>query len=145
MSVNRNTVMCWASSVLRLFLCGLALISGSIGLTDSRSLAYLAAGSDDGRTLTIGLMALAAVGVVDVLLNDIVHPALRCATTMNLRHFGYLAMAFCYVAQLFVAHAVVRSPGLSAYYLWNAGAIMFVAFWDASLRSKDAACKLARN
>jgi hypothetical protein len=144
--MKRDIVMCWASSVLRMFMCGLALISGYIALAEPRSLAFLAAArSSDGYNLTLALSAFAIVGLLDVVINDLLPDQVQWATSRNLRHFGYCSMAFCYIAQLFVAHAAVRSPGLTAYYLWNAGTIMFVVFWDANLRSKDATCKLACN
>lgn len=143
--MGRNVVMCWTNSMFRLFLCGLALISGSIGLTDPRSLAFLAAGTNHGYQLTLALMAFAAVGMVDVLINDMLPDSMRWSRVLAWRHFGYCGMAFCYVAQLFITQETVRSPGLTAYYLWNVGAIMFVAFWDANLRAKDAACKLVCN
>lgn len=49
-------------------------------------------------------------------------------------------MAFCYVAQLYVAYTHFRSTGLLIYYLWNAVFIVFISFVDAHQRSRDATC-----
>jgi hypothetical protein len=61
------------------------------------------------------------------------------------RHFILAAMAFCYVAQLYVAFLYLRSSGLLIHYLWNVFAIMAVAFFDAHQRSKDASCEIVCN
>jgi hypothetical protein len=58
------------------------------------------------------------------------------------RHFILTALAFCYVAQLYLAFYNFRSTGLLLYYLWNASMIMFVAFLDAHQRAKEGACAI---
>lgn len=134
--MNRN-ISCLASSVFRFFLCGFALITAQIGLTDSRSLLYLVASKNDGYLLTWMMVAMAIVGIFDVLMNDIHTDFIKWDFVQNWRHFGFSALAFCYVAQIFVAQKSVSSPGLTAYYIWNALAIMLIVFIDANQRSKN--------
>jgi urea transporter len=135
----------WSGTISRIFLFGLALILGSVGLTDSRSLFSLVASTDQGFILMWVMIILGVVGVIDVLINDLMPQQFkwRCAHTH--RHFLLALMAFCYVAQVYVANSHVKSIGLVIYLLWNAVSLMLVAFVDAHKRSKDATCLLVYN
>lgn len=106
-----------------------------------------------GQTATIpaGLMFLWLLMIsgmallVDVIINDILPERFHWRVAVHQRHLILSSMAFCYVAQLYVAFYSLRSTGLLIYYLWNAGTLMYIALVDAHQRSKDATCQVICN
>jgi len=132
-----------AGSVFRVYMGGNAIVSAFIALHESRSLMHLVASTVEGSALIL-LLALAGLAVlIDALVNDFLPARFHWRVAVRQRHFLLAALAFCYVAQLYVAFFYLRSIGLLIHYLWNVVAIMAVAFCDAHQRSKDASCVIA--
>jgi hypothetical protein len=101
---------------------------------------HVVASTSDGAALIWFLMVVGIAVLLDALINDFLPERFRWRIAVRQRHFMLAAMAFCYVAQLYVAYYNFRSTGLLLYYLWNASTIMLIAFIDAHQRSKDASC-----
>lgn len=87
-------------------------------------------------SLVTALLVVGLVGLFDVLINDVLPARFHWRTVERNRHYVLAAMAFCYMAQLFVAFSAVRESGLFYYYLLNAFALMAVATVDATQRSR---------
>ena len=135
-----------SGSVFRIYVGGNAIVSWYIALTDPRSLMHAVTASSQGAMLVWLLMVLGAAAVVDALINDIAPRRYHWRVALRQRHYILTAMAFCYLAQLYLACVYnFRSSGLLIYYLWNAGMIMLAAFLDAHQRSKDYSCSIACN
>ena len=134
-----------AGSVFRIYMGGNAIVTWYVAMTDARSLMHLVASTHEGATLVWMLMAFGAAAVIDAVVNDVLPRRWHWRVALRQRHFILAAMAFCYVAQLYVAFFNLRSTGLLLYYLWNAGMIMLAAFLDAHQRSKDATCVIVCN
>lgn len=134
-----------AGSVFRIYMGGNAIVTWFIAMTDPRSLMYAAASTGEGAVLVWLLMLVGAAAVIDAVVNDLLPRRFHWRVALRQRHFILAAMAFCYVAQLYVAFFNFRSTGLLLYYLWNATMIMLAAFLDAHQRSKDAACVIVCN
>lgn len=128
-----------------MYVGGSAILNGFLAHYESRSLMHLVASFPEGAVL-ISILTLVGVAVLmDALINDFLPARFDWAAAVRLRHFLLAALAFCYVAQLYVVFQYLRSPGLLIHYLWSAGAIIAVAFFDAHQRSKDATCVIACN
>lgn len=134
-----------AGSAFRIYMGGNAIVTWYIAMTDDRSQMHSVASGGDGAALVWMLTVLGACAVVDAVINDLAPTRFHWRIALRQRHFILTAMAFCYVAQLFVAFYNFRSTGLLLYYLWNASMIMLAAFLDAHQRSKDASCAIACN
>lgn len=129
-----------ATSLFRIYLGGAAVATWLIAMTDTRSLLHVVGSTSEGAALAWLTMLVGLAALLDGVVNDIL-PARFCwRAAVRQRHFILATMAFCYVAQLYVAFFNLRSTGLLIYYLWNAGAIMALAFFDAHQRSKEALC-----
>lgn len=131
-----------AGSVFRLYMGGGAIVTWILAMTEPRSLVSIAAssGAGAGSILVWSLFFIGVAAVIDAVVNDFLPSQFHWRAAVRQRHFILSAMAFCYVAQLYVAYTHMRSTGLLIYYLWNAGFIMFISFVDAHQRSKDATC-----
>ncbi|MES2787664.1 MAG: hypothetical protein V4684_19515 [Pseudomonadota bacterium] len=116
-----------------------------MALYEPRSLMHLVASSTEGTVLIWLAMLVGVAAVLDALINDFLPNRCHWRVALRQRHFILTAMAFCYVAQLYVAFLYLRSSGLLIHYLWNVAAIMAVAFFDAHQRSKDASCVMFCN
>jgi hypothetical protein len=134
-----------ARSVFRIYMGGNAIVTWFIAMTDPRSLMHSVASTGEGAALVWLLMLVGVAAVLDALINDLLPERFRWRVALRQRHFILAAMAFCYVAQLYVAFFNFRSTGLLLYYLWNASMIMLAAFLDAHQRSKDASCVIVCN
>lgn len=134
-----------AGSVFRVYMGGNAIVTWFVGMTDPRSLMHLVASSTEGAVLIWLLMLVGMSVLLDAVINDFLPQRFHWRIALRQRHFFLAAMAFCYVAQLYIAVANFRSTGLLLYYLWNASMIMLVAFIDAHQRSKDATCVIVCN
>lgn len=134
-----------AGSVFRMYMGGNAIVTWFIAMTDPRSLMHSVAATAEGAALIWLLMMVGAAAILDAVINDLLPQRFRWRVALRQRHFILAAMAFCYVAQLYVAFFNLRSTGLLLYYLWNAGMIMLAAFLDAHQRSKDASCVIVCN
>jgi hypothetical protein len=129
-----------AGSVFRLYLGGSAIITWFLAVTEPRSMVSVAASSSAGTALIWLLLVIGCMAILDAVINDFLPEKCHWRSAVRQRHFILSAMAFCYVAQLYVAFYGIHSIGLLLYYLWNAATIMFIAFVDAHQRSKDATC-----
>lgn len=134
-----------AGSIFRVYVGGNAIVSGYLALVEPRSLMYLVAETPQGLALIFVLAIVGAAALVDALINDFLPARFNWRVAVRQRHFILAAMAFCYLAQLYVAFLNLRSSGLLIQYLWNVVAIMAVAFFDAHQRSKDASCVIVCN
>jgi hypothetical protein len=134
-----------ARCVFRIYMGGNAIVTWFIAMTDSRSLMHSMASTGEGSALIWMLMMVGVAAVLDAVINDLLPERFRWRVALRQRHFILAAMAFCYVAQLYVAFFNLRSTGLLLYYLWNAGMIMLATFLDAHQRSKDASCVIVCN
>lgn len=137
-SQNSGSGVDRAGSVFRMYVGGNAIVTWYVAMTDPRSLMYLVASTRDGAILIWALMAVGAIAVLDAVINDFLPDRFHWRVALRQRHYILVAMAFCYIAQLYVEFNSLRSGGLLAYYLWNALTIMLVAFIDAHQRSQDA-------
>lgn len=125
---------------------GAAIANWHMATYEPRSLMRLVSASAEGAMLIWLLAIVGLAALLDAVINDFLPPRFRWRVALRQRHFILAAMAFCYVAQLYVAFIYMRSSaGLLLQYLWNVAAIMAVAFFDAHQRSKDASCVIVCN
>lgn len=139
--MNPYQLVCWGNSLFRVFACGLAMLAWFLGVFDERSLFAIVASTDDGHKLLWLMLIFGSIGLIDAVVNDWSHwlrHRFGFDHTRAYRHFGLCGLAFCYIAQIFVSLLHVKSPGLTAYFIWNAVLIVAFAFIDAHQRSKDA-------
>ena len=134
-----------AASIFRIYMGGSAVLSWYMAMFEQRSLAHLVASRPEGAALIWLLMIVGVAAVIDALINDLLPQRFHWRVALRQRHFILTVMAFCYVAQLYVAFFYLRSSGLLFHYLWNVVMIMAVAFFDAHQRSKDASCVIVCN
>lgn len=134
-----------AGSIFRVYMGGNAVVSAYMAMAEPRSLMHWVASTFEGAVLILILALVGVAAVLDALINDFMPKRFNWRVAVRQRHFILAAMAFCYVAQLYVAFLYLRSSGLLAHYLWNVFAIMAVAFFDAHQRSKDASCVIITN
>lgn len=132
-----------SGSAFRIYMGGHAIVAWYIAMTDTRSLMHAVASRGEGAALIWLLMLLGACALVDAIINDLAPECLHWRRALKQRHFILTGMAFCYLAQIYVAFCSQQSTGLLLYYLWNAGVIVFAAYLDAHQRSKDASCATA--
>lgn len=137
MPANQRQAAHRSGSAFRIYMGGNAIVSWYIAMTDARALMHVVASSEEGAALVWLLMVLGACAMVDAIVNDLAPARFHWRVALRQRHFILTAMAFCYVAQLYVAFYSFRSTGLLLYYLWNASMIMLAAFLDAHQRSRD--------
>ncbi len=106
---------------------------------EPRSLvAQFSTNADSGPLLCLLLGILGAIGVVDVLINDVFPERFKWKVIKKHRHFVLIALAFCYVASLYVSIFNIRSAALSLFYGWNALSLLSLAFVDAFQRNRNA-------
>lgn len=129
-------------AIFRVHIGGSAVVSWYVAMSDPRSLMHLVAETREGAVLLWLLMLMGMAALLDSVINDLLPARFQWRPALRQRHFILAALAFCYVAQLYVAFYHLRSTGLLLYYLWNAVTIMAVAFFDAHQRSKDATCSI---
>ncbi len=134
-----------AGSVFRMYVGGNALVSAYMALFEARSLMHWVASTVEGAVLITLLAIVGAAALLDAVINDFMPVRFNWHIAVRQRHFILAVMAFCYMAQLYVAFLYLRSYGLLIQYLWNVFAIMAVAFFDAHQRSKDASCVIVTN
>jgi protein-S-isoprenylcysteine O-methyltransferase Ste14 len=138
--MNPNQV-CIASVLFRIYLCGLAVVTWFTAMHESRSMGALVAQTSEGYLLMWAMLACGVVGLLDVIVNETsLGRMLPFESARTYRHFGYAGLAFCYVAQLFIAVLKLASVGLATYCLWNALFSVAFALFDAHQRSKETPC-----
>lgn len=134
-----------SSSVFRIYMGGNAVVSWYIASSDSTSLIRRAMLTSEGALLVWALALLGMLAIADAVINDLMPRRFHWRVALRQRHFILTVMAFCYLAQLYVAFCNDRTTGLIIYYLWNAAMIVFAAYLDAHQRYKDALCATACN
>ena len=134
-----------AGSIFRMYMGGNAMVNAYLAIFEPRSLMFWVASTAEGAALIFLLAIVGCAALLDAVINDFMPDRFHWRVAVRQRHFILAAMAFCYVAQLYVAFLYLRSTWLLINYLWNVGAIMAVAFFDAHQRSKDASCVIVTN
>jgi hypothetical protein len=130
---------------LRLILGLFAIATWSVGFGDLLIEAFASAAlthsifapvvlSPGGFVFTTMAMLLGAAIVIDLGLNDVIPNDISWRTAHRHRHYILAALAFCHVAQLYIAVHIHTCSELLFYYLISAGVLMFVAFRDAHSR-----------
>ena len=119
----------------RLFIYGFGLCVGYLGITDHHSLMYAAGQERDGMALIYIIIAASVVGLIEMALNT--ERRTRAACLKNHRHFILLALAFCFLGQLFVAYDSIRSGGVTIFYTWPGIVTMWAAISDARKRGRE--------
>lgn len=143
--MNPRPQVCVGSALFRVYVCGIAIMTWYIGLREPRSLYALIALTDEGYVLLWATLVCATVGLFDVFINDTTALPVRIEWLRTHRHFGFSSLAFCYVAELFIAVLKLASPGLAVFCLWNALLVVTFSLIDAHQRSKEATCLQACN
>lgn len=132
-------------SLLRAYMGGNACIAWFNATNEPHSLISQAAAIPAGLMFIWLLMVAGVALLVDVVINDILPERFHWRVAVRHRHLILSTMAFCYIAQLYVAFYSLRSTGLLIFCLWNAATLMFIAMVDAHQRSKDATCQAICN
>lgn len=127
MSSNQGSV------TLPLFRVAVSLIAITTWLSNGLLIKPVSVG---GEVLLVLLLLVGCIGLVDVLINDVLPSRFQWDMARRERHYLLAAMAFCYVAQMFVSYKNVTESGLIFYYLLNAFSLMVFAAFDAQERSK---------
>lgn len=132
-----------ALALLRFFMGGNAVIAWHNAISDPGSRMYKVALDADGAALVWLMAGFGLIVCLDVLINDILPDRFHWRPALKNRHFVLCALAFCYVAQLYVGVMGRQVVSLLIYYLWNAGMIMLATFLDAKLRSRNPPCGMS--
>lgn len=138
---RRRRAAAHVGSAFRFYVGGNAVVSWYVAMTDPRALMHLVASTVDGAVLVWAVMPIGVWALFDAIINDVLPERFHWRVALRQRHYILVALAFCYMAQLYIAFYTTRPASLLIYYTWNAAAIMFVAFIDAHQRAKDIACK----
>ena len=124
---------------------GTAIMTWYMAFFEPRSMVHMVAASADGAALFWLLLAIGSAAVLDAVINDFMPERFHWRIAVRQRHVILAAMAFCYMAMLYVAFLYLRSSSLLVQFLWNVVTIMAVAFFDAHQRKKDASCVIVCN
>lgn len=133
-------------ALCRLYAGGDAMVSWYNSVNDPLSRLYMIAHTSDGGILLhiMGLVGLALV--LDVLINDWTPDFIRIGhkrfhlcwqRAFEYRHVLFVALAFCYAAQPFVAEMSGYGVSLLIFFYWNTFQNLAIAFFDAKLRSRS--------
>lgn len=133
-------------ALCRLYAGGDAIVSWYNSFSDPHARLFQIARTQDGGVL-LWFMALAGVAIIlDVLINDwspafirIGHKQFRLAwqRAFQHRHLLFVALAFCYAAQPFVAEMNGYGVSLLIFFYWNCFQNLAIAFFDARQRSRS--------
>ncbi|MFM0608687.1 hypothetical protein PQR05_29575 [Paraburkholderia sediminicola] len=131
---------CIASSVFRLYVCGMAVLLWYFGFHEERSMNWLVAATDQGFYVLWLMLFFGVIGLLDIVLNDYAgvlrrRPLFSLARTH--RHFGFAGLAFCHTCLVFIAVLQVASTGLALFSLWNAVFVVGFSLLDAHQRAQD--------
>lgn len=123
------------SVLYRLSLFSLAIVIWAMTMLEPRSLM-----AQFGTTTGAGMLssvagALGVIGVIDVIINDILPERFQWQAAKHHRHMILVALAFCYVAQLYIAFTAFKSLELNVFYCWNATSLLSLALVDAHQRN----------
>lgn len=132
-------------ALCRLYAGGDAVVSWYNSFADPHSHLFKIAKTYDGGVL-MWIMALAGAAIVfDVFINDWTPPLIRigkCVYRLSwdrawrYRHLLFVALAFCYAAQPYVAEMSGYGVSLLVFFYWNAFQNITIAFFDARQRSR---------
>jgi hypothetical protein len=120
-------------------MCSLAVVLWITAEIEPRSMTAQFAVSGAGGFMCALTGLLGLIGMVDVLINDFLPDRYQWRTARKNRHFVLVAIAFCYIASLYVSLETVKSTALSLFYTWNAISLLSLAFVDAYTRNKESA------
>ncbi len=133
-------------ALCRLYAGGDAIVSWYNSYADPRSHLFSIAKTADGGFL-LWIMALAGAAIViDVLVNDWTPSTIRIGRrcyrfswdrAWRYRHMLFVALAFCYAAQPYVAEMNGYGVSLLVFFYWNAFQNITIAFFDARQRSRS--------
>lgn len=134
-------------ALCRLYAGGDAVLSWYNAIHDPTTrLASVGRTADGGVLLWIMAIVGAAI-VLDVIINDwtpefirIGHRCFRVTwrRAFKYRHFLFVALAFCYAAQPYVAELGGYTVSLLVFFYWNSFQNIAIAFLDAKQRSRSA-------
>lgn len=135
-----------AMPLLRLYAGGDAIISWYNSFSDPYARLARIAQTPDGSIL-IWSMALVGIAIIlDVFINDWTPQRIKLGKhsihltwnkAFRYRHFMFVALAFCYAAQPFVAEMGGYGVSLVIYFYWQASQNMVIAFFDAKQRTRS--------
>lgn len=120
----------------RLFVCGFGACLGYLGVTDPKSLMYAAGQQEDGTVLIFFILAVSFLGLADLTMNAGYRQ--RLPWLKRHRHFILCSLAFCFLAQLYLGYASIRSDGVLIFYLWPGLCTLGVTVLDARRRKGEA-------
>lgn len=135
----------YALTLLRMYMAGNAVVTWYNAISEPSSLIARTTATPDGKMLVWLLGIVGALMAIDVIINDVMPRRFIWNRALKNRHFLFSALAFCYVAQLFVGVMAHQGVALLIYYIWNASVIMVASFLDAKKRSRDAGCAMLYN
>jgi hypothetical protein len=135
----------YALTLLRIYMGGNAIVSWHTAMSEPRSLIAESTKTPDSQVLIWLLGVVGVLFVIDVIINDIMPKRFIWKRALKHRHFLFSALAYCYVAQLFVGVMAHQGVALLISFVWNASIIMVAAFLDAKKRSRDAGCAMLYN
>lgn len=135
----------YALTVLRIYMGGNAIVAWHTAISEPKSLIAEATRTPDSLVLIWLLGIVGVLFAVDVIINDIMPKRFVWKRALKYRHFLFSALAYCYVAQLFVGVMAHQGLALLISFVWNASIIMIAAFLDAKKRSRDAGCAMLYN
>lgn len=132
-------------TAFRTYMGGVAVLDWFLSTTEPQSILHQISETTDGRIVLALLALLGISAMVDAILNDFLPHKYCWRAGLKHRHFVLTGMAFCNIAQIYVAFYHVRATGFLLYCMWNALTLVCVAFVDAAQRSKDASCVIVCN
>lgn len=139
-------------ALCRLYAGGDAMVSWYNSVNDPFARLAMVARTFDGNIL-LWLMAITGAAIVlDVLLNDWTPDIIRIGKyeipvrwkkAFHYRHLLFVALAFCYAAQPYVAERGGYTVSLIIFFYWNSFQNIAIAFLDARQRSRSTAWQRA--
>lgn len=135
-----------AMPLLRLYAGGDAIISWYNSFSDPFARLARIAQTQDGGVL-IWIMAIVGIAIVlDVFVNDWTPSRIKIGKhsiqlawnkVFRHRHFLFVALAFCYAAQPYVAERGGYAISLLVWFYWNSMQTIVIGFLDAKQRSRS--------
>lgn len=133
-------------ALCRLYAGGDAIVSWYNSFSDPQAKLFRIAQTADGGVL-IWIMAMFGVAIVlDVLVNDWTPDRIRIGKhsiriawkkAFRHRHLMFVALAFCYAAQPYVAARNGYGVSLLLFFYWNSLQNLIIAFFDARQRARS--------
>lgn len=141
-------------ALCRLYAGGDAIVSWYNSFSDPHARLASIARTQDGGTL-LWIMAMVGFAIVlDVIVNDWTPERLKIGKhsirlawnrAFQYRHFLFIALAFCYAAQPFVAERAGYGVSLLVWFYWNSAQTVVIAFFDAKQRTRSIGWQKARS